>query len=444
MAYLYSFIIDRQTIKHSGIKGIKRTRYLLKQLGNPQEKLHVIHVAGTSGKGSTCYLINILLRVHGFKVGLQVSPHLLDIRERFQINNQLVNQGELIKIFKDIKPLVEKCRSSKWGRLTFFEILVAFTFYFFAKQKVDFVVMETGLGGLYDGTNVVENPNKIAVITRIGLDHQWILGRTYHAIAQQKAGIVHKGNILITIKQKSTVLSVFKKTCQEKDARFIQLKPIVNFKNIEVSKINTSFDFSYQSLILTKLNLGLLGKHQAENTSLALTTLYELSRKYKFFIKQEAIRKVLITSHFKGRGEICKINGREIIIDGAHNPQKMKALINFLKLTYPKEKFTVIMAFSRGKKQVATIRTMLKQLIPIANKIFLTNFHLEGQDFVHQAVAPEFIKKILKRLNYFSYQIIHDQQQSFHEAIVRESCPILVTGSLYLISSFYKQKILKT
>ncbi len=192
LSYLYGFIPDRYSLKFSGQAGIERTKYLLQLLDNPQEKIKVIHIAGTSGKGSTAYLISKLLQHHGFKVGLQVSPHLIDIRERFQINNQLIPEELFVRTFQEIKPTIEKAKNSHWGKLTFFEILVSFAFYFFWKNKVDYAVMETGLGGLYDGTNVVENKNKLVVLTKIGLDHQWILGSTYEKIASQKAGIIKK------------------------------------------------------------------------------------------------------------------------------------------------------------------------------------------------------------------------------------------------------------
>ncbi len=412
--YLYTFIPERTSLKFSGIKGIYRTKYLLKLLNNPQEKLRVVHVAGTSGKGSTSYLISILLKAHGFKTGLQVSPHLVDIRERFQINNQFISQEKFVATFQKIRPTIEKAKETEWGRLTYFEILTAFTFYYFWQEKVDFCVMETGLGGLYDGTNVVGNPDKLAVITRIGLDHQWILGKTLSAIAAQKAGIIQKGNEVVTIGQKSPVMKVFEQAAKKQDAK------------LHVVQINKN------------LQLSLVGDYQKENASLALAAVYLLSKKHHYAYDKIVTDQVLSCARFPGRFEVYKTKYRQIIIDGAHNPQKMKAFTESLKKIYPGQTFDFLLSFSRSKDQVSTLRGMLRYIVPPARKIYVTDFQLAGQDLLHQSVNTAKIVKIIEQLGHKHYKIIANDRHLL-DLLKVDGHPLVITGSLYFIGSIYQE-----
>lgn len=184
--FLASHIPKTTSTIFPGEVGLNRAKDFLHLLGDPQEKLKIIHVAGTSGKGSTCYLISSLLESQGFKVGLHQSPHLTDVTERFQINNQNISKEDFVDYLNKIIPAIEKIK-----HITYFEILVGLAFYIFNDKKVDYAVMETGLGGWYDGTNVVSRPDKLSVITKIGLDHTAILGETIEKIALQKAMITN-------------------------------------------------------------------------------------------------------------------------------------------------------------------------------------------------------------------------------------------------------------
>jgi len=161
-----------------GKLGLNRAKYFLKLLGNPQEKLKIIHIAGTSGKGSTCYLISSLLTSQGFKVGLHQSPHLTDVTERFQIDGKIISQKEFVFYLNKVIPVINMVGKTFHGSLTYFEILVGLAYLIFYEKKIDYAVIETGLGGKYDGTNVVARPDKLSVLTKIGLDHTNILGKT--------------------------------------------------------------------------------------------------------------------------------------------------------------------------------------------------------------------------------------------------------------------------
>ena len=217
--YLHSHIPGDAKQVFSGDKGLDRVRHLLKLLGNPQEKIKIIHIAGTSGKGSTAYILSNLIRSQNFKVGLTVSPHLLDIRERIQINNTLIDKKIFTKNLNDIAEKVKEIDTKKYGQLTYFELLTVLAFYTFYKEEVDYAVVETGLGGLLDATNVVTSENKICVITKIGFDHTHILGKRLTDIALQKAGIIQKNNTVVVTWQRKEIEQLFKNVSENKNAQ---------------------------------------------------------------------------------------------------------------------------------------------------------------------------------------------------------------------------------
>ncbi len=431
--YLYHFIPDRESLKYSGINGVLRTKFLLKLLDNPQEKIRVIHIAGTSGKGSTAYLTSILLKDHGFKVGLQVSPHLLDLRERLQINNALISKEDFCQILNEIIPSIEKAKETEWGKLTFFEILVCLTFYYFAKRKVDFAVMETGLGGIYDGTNVVENPSKIVILTRMGFDHQWILGNTLSAITEQKAGIIKGGNKVITLNQGESAMRIIEKKVSKERGELHVITKNKNYKNVEVTFNSTTFDFGFEDLVLKNIELNLIGFYQAENCALALTVLYLLGKEYGFKLSETQIRKALRAAIFHGRFESFLIGGGRVIVDGAHNPQKMRALTATLNHLYPGIKLNFLIAFKKEKDY----KNMLKYIVEKAQTITLSDFSLEGQDLRHLSENPEKLKEILNQLKFYRYKIVKNNKRLIEDEIISSKKPLIITGSLYFIASIY-------
>ena len=255
--YLFAHIPKSTGRKFPGEAGLERMRTLAEVLGNPQEKYQVIHIAGTSGKGSTAAMISTMLTSHGFKIGLQVSPHLLDIRERVQINNELLSKEKFVTYLNEIAPHVEKVSRGDCGQVTYFEILVALAYYAFWKEEVVYAVMETGMGGLYDGTNIIQNPEKLAVITRIGHDHTSILGKTLPEITQQKAGIIHQGNMVITVDQPESMLNVIKKAV-EKQHSLLKIIRKKDFSVISVTEQGTEF---YDCLRKQTVHSGLIGAH---------------------------------------------------------------------------------------------------------------------------------------------------------------------------------------
>jgi dihydrofolate synthase/folylpolyglutamate synthase len=219
---LYKLTLSQRPIIRKNYN-LLRIRRLLNELGNPQNKIQVIHIAGTSGKGSTSTILSTILTSQGFKTGLFISPHMISLNERIQINNLNISDEDFINVYEKVKTIIIKINKKEEQEVTFFEALTAMAFYHFAEQKVDYAVIETGLGGIVDPTNIVEDKDKIAIITKIGFDHTDILGKTLTLIAKQKAGIIHNKNVCISAAQKPQVTKVLESACQSTKSNFFQI-----------------------------------------------------------------------------------------------------------------------------------------------------------------------------------------------------------------------------
>ncbi len=432
--YLFRYIPKEKTYLYPGDLGLKRTKHLLKLIGAPQNVSKVIHVAGTSGKGSTAYYISTILRCLGFKVGLCVSPHLLDIRERFQINNKLIKQQEFCAYLNEISSIIEGLVKTKFGKPTYFEITTALAYYIFCKKGVDYAVIETGLGGLLDATNVVERSNKLAVITKIGHDHTSILGTTLKEIAYQKAGIIKLHNIVVSLKnQYPKALRIIKKISSIKKAKLhlIGVGEIKNRSLIPVPK----FDFKYSKKTIKNIQLRMLGSFQIQNCSVALTVMMLLSQRDGFEVNTIKVKNVLKHAMFPGRMQKLKINNKTVIIDGAHNPQKMAMFIKNLTFYLPQQKFTFMLAFKKGKDY----KSILQYIIPIAQKIIVTSFfnQTRSQGVVNIAESPHIIAIILNNVNFRNYCICKNSGKALTMLLQDKKTVGVITGSLYLLSEVY-------
>lgn len=429
--FLYAHIPPSNQKLYPGPIGVERTKYVLKLVGSPQEKLKVIHIAGTSGKGSTSYLTSILLNSHGFKVGLHVSPHILDIRERIQIDNRNISKEKFVEYLNDLVPIIEQTDQSKLGRLTYAELLVILAFYSFFKESVDFTVIETNLGGLFDTTNSVDNPQKIAIITQLGLDHTKILGRTIREIAIQKAGIIQNRNRVVTLWQAPLANLEIEKRCKLTKSQLTWVKPETTYSKVKVSADKTLFYYEFGNYGL-EIELKLIGKHQAQNCSLALTAFIQASEQYGFQIKINKILNILKTATWPGRFEQFKIGKSKIIIDGAHNSQKMASLLQTLKQIYPDRKFNFLLSFKQDKN----VRAMLKTISKRAFKIYLSNFFTNKYDWHHVSKDLKFMEDILRQMDFKNFESSSNHQKILKKAI-EESEILVITGSIYFISELY-------
>ncbi len=421
--------------KFPGELGLKRMKCLMELLGNPQEKLKIIHIAGTSGKGSTACFASALLLGLGFKVGLTISPHLTDFRERFQINGRVLSGKKIVSYFNEFLPAFEKMKTLKYGQPTYFEIVQALAFLIFYKEKVDYAVVETGMGGTFDATNVVQNSNKVCLLTKIGLDHTKILGNSVAKIAGQKAGIINKDNIVFTVDQRRKTLSVFEKFCKKNKAQMILVRKNIEYKNVKLNKEGICFDFSLGDLKFKKLSISILGFYQAQNLSLALRALIYLSERDHFFLPEQKIRKVLANIRFRGRFDVMNIDGETLIVDGAHNPQKMKAFLSSLVKVFPAKKYNFMIAFKRGKD----FKKMLSQIYPLAVKVYVTSFFLQSDMKENLSLDESLIVKSLNAEGFKNVEIIHNPSKCLRLALQEtQQFPLIVTGSLYLAGEVYK------
>lgn len=435
--YLYVRIKDKIDIGYSAGFSLERVKYTLKLLGNPQEKIKVIHIAGTSGKGSTASFISKLLTAHGFKTGLTLSPHISDIRERLQINNNLIDRKTFADNFTSLQKTFNDVERSSYGSLSYFEMIICLVYYTFWKEKVDYAVIETGLGGTYDATNCVSNPGKVCVLTRIGYDHMKILGSTLIEIAQNKAGIIGNKQHVIYLSQSATQKVISDKISATNSSSVeIKVDEIIN-------KNSNDFSLSFQDISISKITIGNIPKYQIENFTLAVSTSQFLSKRENWKIKEGILVKIFKEFKFSGRFEIVESRGLKYILDGAHNEQKMHAFISSLISMYPSTKFNFILAFKADKD----VNSMLKLIIPYAEGVFLTSFNTNNQDITHKSFPAKQIERTLRSQEYNG---LIKNEPHIHKIINRlgfkklnTNKPIIVTGSLYLVSEFKKHLLNK-
>ena len=310
--------------------GLGRARSLLARMGNPEKMLKFIHIAGTNGKGSTAAMLAGILRRAGYRTGLYTSPYILRFNERMQLDGEPLPDAELARVTESVRPLAESLAE----RPTEFDLVTCIAMEYFARNRCDIVVLEVGLGGEFDSTNVIDAP-EAAVITRIGLDHTNILGGTLEEIAHAKAGIIKPGCDCILYAQQPGVEAVFAQTCAQRGARLHR----ANMDHLHPRSRGLEgqcFDWKR----LANLRLPLLGEHQLHNASTALTTAEVLSAK-GWHIPEAAVRKGLAEVTWPGRFQLLR---REppFIVDGGHNPQCLEALARALQEYLPGRKITFL------------------------------------------------------------------------------------------------------
>lgn len=432
--HLYSFIPKTNMKAFPGEYGMQRVRLLLKLLGNPQEKTRVIHIAGTSGKGSTALMISALLVGHGKKVGLHVKPHIYDLRERFQIDNKLISEERFIKYGEVVLSKVKQVNEAGFGQLTYFEVLISLAYYTFSQEQVDYSVIETGVGGEFDGSNVVVNPDKIAVITSIGYDHTSILGKTLPEIAKHKAGIMQNGNDALVLYQRETA-AVFTDVAAKRGAQLELVRSGSVCINRRLKKGCMYFDFLYRHRTIENVLLSLPGEFQVENAAMALVAVHHALKKQGIELVEEVVKSVLDSLRFPGRFDTIQLGGKNLILDGAHNEQKMNAFLTSLAHAVPQKKYTFLLAFKKGKE----IRRMLDLIIPYAKKIYLTDFFNNQTDFVNISEDTHVLAAMLEKRGMHDYEIVYSAPRVMHTLVKTVTDTVLVcTGSLYLMSEIYQ------
>lgn len=311
------------SLLHFGsMPGLERITKLLEQMGNPQDRLRFVHVAGTNGKGSTCSLLSSVFTAAGYRTGLYISPYILDFRERMQINGEMIPKEELSGLVEEFMPLVRQMEANG-EPITEFELITALAMEWFARKECDVVVLEVGLGGRFDATNIISTP-LVSVIAAISLDHTGVLGDTVEQIAFEKAGIIKEnGDTVLFPVQDEGVLPVIAKVAEE---RGNHLHIGDTSALTEVSSDLTGTRFVYQN---TPVQMSLIGQHQVNNAATVLSAI-EVLREKGFSIPPSAVAKGFSQVHFPARLELL-CNNPVFLLDGAHNPNGTAALAQALR-----------------------------------------------------------------------------------------------------------------
>ena len=402
--------------------GLERTERLLELLGNPHKKLKLIHIAGTNGKGSTSAILGKILIEHGYKVGFFNSPHLEEIEETIRINDENIKEEDFISLINEIKPFVNQVVKEGFNHPTEFEVLTCIMFLYLYRQNVDFGIIEVGLGGRLDSTNVLTPI--LSVITSISLDHTNILGNTIEEIATEKAGIIKKNIPIITYMQKDEVMKVITEKAIKMNSNLI----IVNSNNYKLLEIDRDIKVNQKVLVNYRgkdevLNLSLLGKHQIINLSLAIEAVKELENLNYIDLDIRKIKLAVKKVEWKGRLEILSQNPY-IVIDGAHNVAGIKYLKNNIDEYFKYKNLYLILGILADKE----VEKMVEEITPLAKEVYtVTSNSIRAKN-------SQDLRDIVKNYNE-NCLAFEDYEEAARYVINKANKEdlILASGSLYMI-----------
>jgi dihydrofolate synthase/folylpolyglutamate synthase len=412
ICWLYSFK------KYGSKLGLERISYLVKQLGNPQNTIKIIHVTGTNGKGSVCKFIGSILLKAGYNVGVYVSPHLQRFSERIVVNNEEISEGDVVLLVEKIKPVVDDMIKQN-NTPTFFEIVTAMAFQFFSDYAVDFAVVEVGLGGRFDATNVV-NP-LVSVITNISLEHTNYLGENIKSIAFEKAGIIKK-NVPVVTAVKNDARDVIKKIAKEKNAH----TTVIDRKHWR----RLSYNMNHQEFLIQgafkdyTVKTALLGEYQGENISLAVFTIEQLQMNGVYLTDDDVLEGISTTLN-PGRMEIIS-KEPTVLLDGAHNPVGMKMLRQTLEEDFEYNRLVLLIGILKDKN----IQKMLSTIAPISDIIIVTKSNNV------RTCEPEVLKNAVEKIGYKKDLFIEESILKAIEhakSVTKEDDIICISGSLFTV-----------
>ena len=400
--------------KFGMIFGLAQITKILNAVGNPHEEIQAIHIGGTNGKGSTAAMMASILQRGGYRVGLYTSPHLTRFTERIQVNGVEIEERDVAALTEEMRERIEG--SGVTAPFTFFDFTTAMALLYFSRKRVDLAVLEVGLGGRLDSTNVV-NP-LLSVITNVTRDHEEVLGRSLLTIAGEKAGIVKKGRPFITAATQPRVLRFFSKICREREAPFYRVG-----KDVRCDPIGEK-NFHYEGLRrkLWSLHLNLPGPHQIINATTALGAT-EVLEDLGYPVSTEAMIRGLKEVHWPGRLEMVRSSPR-VVLDGAHNPAGAEALREALKNEFHYDRLVLLFGIMKDKD----LKSILQTLAPLADRIILSKPHME------RASSPAGLLKALGRLGARA-EMIEDLPAAIERglALTRPGDLLCITGSLYTV-----------
>jgi len=426
--YIYSLIdYERQPLPRDKARyDIRRVEELLARLGNPHLKARTVHIAGSKGKGSVAAMMASVLTASGYVTGLYTSPHLHTFNERIRIDNKLISDEELVVLVDELKPGVEAVNEkATYGLLTTFELITAIGFAYFKQKEVDFQVIEVGLGGRLDATNMVQP--EVCIITSISYEHTEVLGNTLTEIATEKAGIIKPGSIVVTSPQVGDVDKVIEKTCINHGVELIRVGRDITWQSL-------SFDYSQQTFRVEgklgsyELSIPLLGQHQVENAVTAVAALEVLVEK-GFHISRDSIKDGLAQVSWPGRLQILSRHPL-VVVDGAHSRDSARKLRQALEQYFDFDKAILIIGFSSDKD----IAKIISELVPLFDRVIATHS-------IHPRAMPT--ASVVTELNRqgVEAQATEDISVALPLALTLagEKDLICVTGSLFVVAGAIEQ-----
>lgn len=379
--------------------GLERVEKALALLGNPERRVKFVHVAGTNGKGSVCAMLENVLRNAGYKTGLYTSPHLVSIRERIRFSGKNIGEDDFARMVGDIKEV----DSSNSIGLTHFEVLTVAALLYFSEKKVDIAILETGMGGRLDATNVVSP--EVTVITNISVEHSEYLGKSAVEIVNEKAGIVKSGRVLVTAEKDPEVLRVLQERCDEVGSSLVEATAV---KGLEVS---------------------LKGAHQLENAGIVIKVVGEL-RGRGFEVSEEALRKGIAEVKWRGRFEVIEGKGSEptVVYDAAHNPAGMKVLVDVLEEYFANKEIVFVIGVSSDKD----LEAMGKEVLRVCKTAIVT-------EASYRARSAEEVSRELKKLG-INTVVVKGAKYALAEGkriASRKNAVLCVAGSIFLLADLF-------
>ncbi len=411
LRYLYN-------LERFGIKlDLTNITSILTGLNNPHLTFPSIHVAGTNGKGSVAAVLHSVLCESGYKAGLYTSPHLVDFRERIRVGRELVEKNFIYDFVEELRKEIDE------KHYTFFEVTTAMAFEYLAQKKVDLAIIETGLGGRLDATNMIKP--LISIITNIGREHTKQLGNAIAQIAREKAGIIKHGVPTITAADQPEALGAIRSVCAEKNSEFIHVQDGSGYSVLNSSINGSRFSFSSDSLEYQDLELNLAGEHQILNAATALTATEKLNQ-LGWKVEEPAIRSGLKQVNWRARLEVFRKEPL-VLLDVAHNPAGIKAMIKALNHFFPEKRIIFVFGVMQDKDH----HSMLKEIVRKAKFVVLTKPEYK------RAAEPESLKETVEKES-IPYEIIPQVRQAYLFALKKAVTDdiLCITGSHFTAGEF--------
>ncbi|MCD6292078.1 MAG: bifunctional folylpolyglutamate synthase/dihydrofolate synthase [Deltaproteobacteria bacterium] len=406
-------------LEHFGISlGLENINELCDACGNPQDKLMIVHVAGSNGKGSSIAILRQMLRRHGLSVGVYSSPHLRHFSERIIIDEKPITEAEIVALTRELRPIVEEIPRI----VTFFDFTTCMALLHFARQAPDIVLLETGLGGRLDATNVARKP-LLTMITNIALEHEEYLGSTLLAVAAEKAGILKPGIPLVSGVKQEKVRSFLAEKQREMAAACDFIGRDFRIRR----QADGSFSYYGSEYRFENLILAMSGRHQQDNAALALRALEALAHEILFEIDAEQVAKALLEVSWPGR--LQKVGSKpDIYLDGAHNPHGVRALEPELRILAANRRLILILGVMKDKR----IKEMTARLVPLADEVIVTQAPLD------RACSPEQLAEEVKKhcSNVTTTTSVNEALAQARDRAKADDL-IFLTGSLYCVGEAF-------